>query len=187
MLLSAYEKNGLFCNVSVNGATSDSSLFAYRGDMVIEEGDIADAQGRRHPPKAVIKQAVVLATDEKVKMLVGALRAAESLPDMALRYAADFATDIKLLFFVENIKEALEVTVDGFKYVLVPYEDGAVWTMLQDELRLEKEDFKGQSAEDKVITMLEGFGDYKPKAKAVTMDEAISMTVEITKEARGPV
>lgn len=187
MLLSAYEKNGLFCNVSVNGATSDGESYAYRGDLVIEEGDIADAQGRRNPPKSVIKQAVVLTSDEKIKLLAGAIREAEYLPDIAMRYAGDFDADVKLLLFVENIRDTMTVTVDGNSYTLVPYDDGAVWTMLQDELRLEKEDFKGQSAEDKVITMLDGFADYKPRAKAVTMDEAIAATVEITKEARGPV
>lgn len=189
MLLNAYEKNGLFCNVSVNGATSSDNKFAYRGDLVIIEGDIADAQGRRNPPKATVKQAVILATDEKILFLAGAIRQLELLPDLAARYADDFSPEVKLVFFIENIKDTLEVEVSGASYILVPYEDGATWTMLMDELRLEKSDFKGQSAEDKVITMAEGTADYAPRTKKVSMEEALTMTVELDtmKDGRGPV
>ena len=66
MLLKKYEELCLLCNLSVNGATTQPGVYAYRGDLVLEEGEIADDQGRRLPPTAVIKQATVLVKDDKI-------------------------------------------------------------------------------------------------------------------------
>lgn len=63
----------------------------------------------------------------------------------------------------------------------------AVWKMLMDDLRLEKSDFKGQSAEDKVITMFEVLDDFKPSFEKLDCNDALGLTVEVKKEARGPV
>ncbi|MCF0017218.1 hypothetical protein LZ639_17975 [Pseudomonas stutzeri] len=49
MLLKTYETQNLLCNVSVNGATTTPDTYAFRGDLVLEEGEIADASGRRPP------------------------------------------------------------------------------------------------------------------------------------------
>ncbi|SMF28078.1 hypothetical protein SAMN02745866_01795 [Alteromonadaceae bacterium Bs31] len=186
MPLANYAENKLLCNVSVNGATSTSGIFAFRGDMIIIEGEVADAQGRRHPPKAVLKQAVVLATGEKLTNLAGAVDDIGYLPGFVEKYGSDFAEDIRLVFYVSNIGRPLYTEIKGFSCILIP-QDGAVWTMLMDDLRLEKSDFKGQSAEDKVITMFEDLSGFKPKYETFGYNEALSFTVQSKKEARGPV
>ena len=56
-----------------------------------------------------------------------------------------------------------------------------------DDLRLDKDDFKGQSAEDKVITMFDAIKGFKPRYEQVTLDDAAKLTVAVKKEARGPV
>lgn len=187
MLLNRYQEQNLFCNVSIHGKTTQASRFAYRGDLVIEEGEIADAQGRRRPPKSVVKQAVILASDSQMLMLAGALENVSLLPQVLERYCPDFAADVKLLFFVANIGQTLCVTLATGPCYLIPYDDGAVWNMLMEELKLEKEDFKGQSAEDKVITVYNTLCKFTPRFTAAKLDGLEQFIVEVAKSERGAV
>jgi len=187
MLLKDYETNQLLCNVSVNGATSKPNTFAYRGDLVLIEGEIADNLGRRLPPKTVVKQAVILIADDKITLAAGFVHDIADLSDFVARYAKDFAPGIKGLFFVQNIGATVQTEISGMHTLLVPLVDGAVWNYMMDELRLEKDDFKGQSAEDKVITMQSELYKFKSKAEIVSWEDAQTRTVEVVKEARGPV
>lgn len=187
MLFENYANRALLCNVSVNGQTGTSDVFAFRGDMVVEEGDIADAQGRRHPPKVVLKQAVVLCSQGKLSMVAGALEDIAQVPQFVGKYGADFGEGALLLFYVANISQAMKVSFDGSNCILIPHDEGAVWTMLMDDLRLEKSDFKGQNAQDKVITMFDGLKDFNPKYEDKSYDDALSLTIDVRKEARGPV
>lgn len=187
MLLKDYEQKALLCNVSVNGACTKPDTFAFRGDLVLEEGDIADAEGRRKPPKSVLKQAVLLVDRDKMSFVAGTLAELELLPFFAERYRPDFAGGMKVLFYVENLGKPLLVEYDGVGYILIPHEDGAVWNTLMDDLRLDKDDFKGQSAEDKLITMAAAVHDFKPKYASASYEQALELTVEVKREARGPV
>ncbi len=187
MPLNSYTENALLCNVSVNGETSTPGTFAFRGDMVIEEGDIADAQGRRNPPKSVLKQAVVLASTDKLSAVVGAVSDIGYLPDFVKKYGPDFGPEIKTVFYVNNISKPMICAIEDCKCILIPYEDGAVWTMLMEDVHLEKSDFKGQSAADKVVTIIEGLDDFTPKYEEKPYNDALSFTIEVRKEARGPV
>jgi hypothetical protein len=66
--------------------------------------------------------------------------------------------------------------------------EGTVWNDFNEELALEKTDFKGQSAQDKVVTVYKTVKtDYKPKYPEVSWDEAQALTVEVKKELRGAV
>ena len=109
------------------------------------------------------------------------------LPEYIDKYQADFASDITLLFYVTNISRPMFVTINDVKTTLIPHNEGAVWTMLMDDFRLEKSDFKGQSAEDKVVTMFDALQDFKPKFETKTYNDALGFTIQVTKEARGPV
>jgi hypothetical protein len=187
MLLNDYQAKTLFCNVSIQGKTSQAGRYAYRGDLVVEEGDIADAQGRRHPPKKVARQAVILASEDKQLMLSGALDNVLILPQLLERYAADFAPDIKLMFFVANIGKILDVKLNSGSCYLIPFHDGAVWNMLMEELKLEKEDFKGQSSEDKVITVYNTLAKFSVQSTPVKLEELENYIVEVAKTIRGAV
>ncbi len=187
MLLSNYAQSNLLCNLSFNGKTSRSNEFACRADLVLEEGDIADAQGRRMPPVSVIRQAIVLANDSKLTLLIGGLHEL-ALLDLAMqRYAKDFDPKIHLMFWIENIGKPMIVELQGFKVVLLPIGDTAVWSETIEELHLEKDDFKGQSPEDKLITLLNALSDYRPKYPLVSYADAQAAIVEIKGERRGAI
>ncbi|MFC3608344.1 hypothetical protein [Stutzerimonas tarimensis] len=187
MLLKSYESKSLLCNVSVNGATTQPEVDAFRGDLVLEEGEVADASGRRLPPTAVVKQASVLIRQDKIAMVSGILVSVAHFPLFVERYSSDLAAAPSLLFYVENLTKPVVTEVGGVSAVLYPHAEGAAWNTLMDDLRLDKEDFKGQTAEDKVITMADALADFKPKAESCSFEQALGLVMTHQREHRGPV
>lgn len=188
MLLKTYEEKCLLCNLSVNGATTQADTYAYRGDLVLAEGEIADDAGRRLPPTAVVKQATVLVKGDKISMISGIIVELAQVPLFVERYRQDLAADLKVLFYVQDLTKSLITELDGITIILLPHLDGgAAWQTLMDDLRMDKDDFKGQTAEDKVITMAEGLADYKPKLDTLSFEQCLTFVSKIQREHRGPV
>jgi hypothetical protein len=188
-LLNRYDELGLLTNANVKGKTTDN-LDAYRGDLVLVEGEIADSLGRRMPPLTFIKQAALLATEDKLIFISGFVEKLEYLNLFYEKYGADLAEDLAAAFYVENIGKPIQVKLHGIHHVLLPMieGEGTVWNDFNEELALEKTDFKGQSAQDKVVTVYKTVKtDYKPKYPEVSWDEAQALTVEVKKELRGAV
>lgn len=187
MLLEQYQKQERLQNSGVKGATTQPNTFAFRGDLVLEQGDIADVQGRRLPPKSVVKQAAVLIVNDKIQFLCGNIVDLAGLELLAGLYAEDFAADICLFMYAENIKSAMKVSLNGLTYTCLPIEETAVWSALMDDLRLDKEDFKGCTNEDKVLVMYAGAKQYPYKGDIFTFSDALGMRVEVAKSHRGPI
>ena len=190
MLLNRYDENGLLTNANVKGKTSAANLDAYRGDVVLVEGEIADALGRRMPPLVFIKQAALLANEDKIVFISGFVEKLDYLNLFYEKYGADVAEDMAAVFYVENIPKPVQAKLNGVHHVLLPMieGEGTVWNDLNEELALEKTDFKGQSAQDKVVTVYNTVKtDYHPKYPEVSWEEAQAQVVEVKKELRGAV
>ena len=188
MLLDKYEQSGLLFNKNFKEKTSNDGMFAYRGELVLIEGEIADDKGHTKPPVAVMRHAVLLEKDGKITFTVGFLDDLNQLNSFFEKYKADFADDMQALFFVINITKPMQINVDGSRIILVPLTEGVAWNELIEELAMEKSDFKGQSAGDKIVTAWSEFkDDYKPKYDTETFDDAFSFTADIKREARGAV
>jgi hypothetical protein len=180
-----YQEKVWLYNANMKGAVD--GLEVYRGDLVLKEGEIADDKGRRKPPVCGIKEAVLVAKDDKLKFVSGfvdELEDLELLPELHAGYLAD---DVLMLFFVANLGKPLKTTIAGKSAVLIPLRRGIVWNELIEELRLEKSDFKGQSGEEKIVTLFEAFKDYKPRYPEVSWDEAAASTVDEKREVWGAV
>jgi hypothetical protein len=187
MLLDRYEKEQLLFNMNFKEATTTAGAAAYRGELVLIEGEIGDAQGRRKPPHAVLRHASVLVEGEKIAFLSGALDDILNLKDLLARYQPDCKPGAILILFVVNIPQELIVEEAGMRLFLIPMQDGMAWTELCERLGLEKGDFKGQSAADKVLTVFKAVGDFKPKFSGATLAEALASRNDAKREARGPV
>lgn len=188
MLLQRYEQQSLLFNMNFNSATSEAGVYAYRGELILIEGEIADDQGRRKPPVAIARHTILLEKDEKLAMAVAYLDKLELLGNFIEKYSVDFAPDMCALFYVVNITRPMQLEMGGINYILIPSTDGIAWNELTEELGLEKSDFKGQSAADKIITAYKELVKYTPKyAKVGSWDEALALTADIKREARGPV
>lgn len=187
MLLEKFEQEGLLFNTNFTEKTSEAGTVAYRGELVLVEGEVADAQGRRKPPVSVMRHAVLLAKGDQLAMLVGCLDHLGQFKELLEKHKAEFAPDMKVVLFVVDITGPMQVEIDGINFVLIPLVQGVAWNELMDELALEKSDFKGQSAGDKVLTAWQAFSDYKPKYPQVAFEEALQKTANIKRETLGAV
>ncbi|MDD4930253.1 MAG: hypothetical protein PHP85_13385 [Gallionella sp.] len=185
MLFDAYEQKGLLFNMNfkeVNG-----SFAAYRGDLVLGLGEIGDALGHRKPPTATIKNTIVLAENDKIKLYVGSLDELALLPKVLDYYRADFAPDVRIIVFVVNINQPLVIDAEGLSIAAIGMQEGLIWNELIDIAALDKSDFKGQSASEKIITVYKALSDYKPRGDKVSFDDALTRTVGLKRVGRGPV
>ncbi len=185
MLFDTYEQKGLLFNT--NFKESEGKYSCYRGDLVLGLGEVGDALGHRKPPTATIKNTVVLAEDDKIKLYVGSLDELALLPRIIDYYKADFAPDVKLILYVVNIAKPLVIEKDGFTFSAIGMQEGLIWNELIDLAALEKGDFKGQSPTGKIVTVYKALSDYKPKGDKVSFEEALGCTVELKRAGRGPV
>ena len=144
-----------------------------------------DEQGRRGKPPVMLDGTVMLADAEKIKLLAGTMGALDHLQIMLDKYAGYFTPGTRVVLYVVNIGETVEVA--GVNVVLIPMVDGLVWNELVDEVRLEKSDFKGQSSADKLVTVFEAFKGYRPRYEKLTLEEAQGRTIVAQRVDRGPV
>ncbi len=189
MLLENYKEQGLLSITSVLGATSDKDKFAFRGDLVLKEGELKEGSERdRKPPEVVIHQSVVLAGSDKFLFVSGLLYDLNQLSLFVKKYSEALTPDTLLLLYVENIDQMLKVEYADCTFQLLPYGDGMIWNELLELLYIEKSDLKGQSAEDKVKTMFDSAAGFDTKTAVISFEQAVEKTIEVVKDmAVGPV
>lgn len=187
MALQTYEQQGLLFNTNFLEKTKDDQALGYRGELVLIPGEVADDKGRTKPPVAIMRHAILLDKDDKLVFVVGIIDKLELLPVFIEKYQQDFAADIRVLLYVVNLTEAMQVEMNGVNFVLIPLTEGVAWNELIDELCLEKSDFKGQSAAEKIITAYDEFASYTPKYPAMVYDDALGKTADIKWETHGAV
>lgn len=185
MLFDAYEKKGLLFNM--NFKESEGSYAAYRGDLVLELGEVGDAHGHLKPPVHTIKNTIVLADSDKIKLYVGSLDELALLPKVLDYYQADFAADVLIILFIVNINKPLIIDKSGLSISTIGMQEGLIWNELIDIAALDKSDFKGQTATEKIVTVYKALSDYKPKGDKVSFEEALTRTVDLKRAGRGPV
>lgn len=185
MLFDAYEQKGLLFNMNFKEASGNYA--AYRGDLVLGLGEVGDALGHRKPPTATIKNTIVLAENDKIKLYVGSLDELALLPKVLDYYQADFAPDVRIILFVVNIDKPMVIETGGLSIAAIGMQEGLIWNELIDIAALDKGDFKGQSASEKIVTVYKALSDYKPKGDKVSFEQALTRTVELKRAGRGPV
>lgn len=186
MLLDSYKDSGLLFNTNFVEESSQAGTSGFRGELVLVQGEVADDKGHHKPPVEVMLGAIVLA-DEKIKMLIGQLEDIATLPHLVEKYQADFAEDMIALIYGVNLSSEFQVEIGGINFVLIPLVQGVPWNEVIDELGLEKSDFKGQSAADKIVTLYDEMKSYKPKYPAATLEDALSAVTEAKREGWGAV
>lgn len=189
MLLENYSSQGLLTVATVLGETGAKGKYAFRGDLVLEEGELKEGSERdRKPPRFLIHQAVILADDDKFLFVSGLLNELDKLAMFVDKYKEALSTETFCLLFVENIEENMTLQFEGLSFQLIPYSEGLIWNELLELLYLEKSDLKGQSAEDKVITVFDAAKGLKSAGDTLSYEAALGKTVEVVKEmASGPV
>ena len=185
MSLDRYEP--LFFNANFKEAATSGGLVAYRGELVLKEGEVADANGRRKPPTEVLKQAVLLGDAGGLKLISGSLDELQQYPLVVEKFGAEFNAGTIAVFFTVNIPTGFVTTTNGAKVVFIPLVQGMVWTELADLVALDKGDFKGLSAADKVVTVFDALKGHKFKLAENTVDEALKTTNNAKRETHGAI
>jgi hypothetical protein len=155
--------------------------------LVLELGEVGDAHGHLKPPVHTIKNTVVLAENDKIKLYVGSLDELALLPKILDYYQADFAADVRIILFIVNINKPLIIDNSGLSIAAIGMQEGLIWNELIDIAALDKGDFKGQTATEKIVTVHKALSDYKPKGDKVSFEEALTRTVDLKRAGRGPV
>lgn len=185
MLFDTYETQGLLFNM--NFKETEGKFSAYRGDLVLELGEVGDALGHRKPPVFTIKNTVVLAEDGKIKLYVGSLDDLALIPKVLDYYQADFAEDVRIILFVVNIAQPMVIELGNLSIPTISMQEGLIWNELIDLAALDKSDFKGKSATGKIVTVYKALADYKAKGDKVSFEEALTRVVDLKRAGRGPV
>ena len=186
MLLDTFETQGLLYNSNFKDSASPG-LQAYRGDLVLIEGEIADAMGRRKPPLATMIGAALLADSTQLLFVAGSLDELGHLNAFVERYQSFFAPGMAVILYVVNIAKPMRVEVAGIVFTLLPLSDGLVWNELLDELGLDKSDFKGQSSAEKVNTLYQAAQVYRPVYEQVALEVALTRTTNAKRGFHGAV
>jgi hypothetical protein len=194
MLLEKYQSLGLLWITTLVGKTTTPGLSAFRGDLIIVEGALHEGTTTaanvhdRKTPELVINQAAVLADSDKILFINGLFYKLEHLPIFVEKYKEDLSPDTVALLYVENIVTPMEIVYAGITFKLLPYKEGMVWNETLEALYIEKADLKGQSAEDKVITMYKEAKNFKSKNPPISFEDGVSQTIEVKKDLGfGPV
>ena len=189
MLSESYDKQGWTFITNVLGATSDQSIWAYRGDLVLIEGSLREGSATdRRPPELLMFQTALLTDSEKFIFVSGLFHELQHLEVFIDKYRNAVTADTLSLFFVENIPSAMQIELEGLSCTLLPYKEGMVWNETMELLYIEKADLKGLSAEDKVVTVYEAAKSFKPKAETLSYAAGLAKTFVVKKDlAVGPV
>jgi hypothetical protein len=188
MLLEKFDSQALLWITTLVGKTTTPGLSAFRGDLVLIEGAIREGSTNirdRKTPELVINQTAILADSDKILFINGLFFRLEHLPIFVEKYKDALSADTVAVLFVENIATPMQLVYEDITFKLLPYKEGMVWNESLDALYIEKADLKGQSAEDKVITMYEAAKSYKIKSDPISYDEALTKTIEVKKSASG--
>ena len=185
MSLDRYEP--LFFNANFKEVASDAGLVAYRGELILQEGEVADANGRRKPPTEVLKQAVLLGAADGLKLISGSLDELQQYPFVVEKFGAEFNAGTIAVFFTVNIPKGFVTTTHGATVAFIPLVQGMVWTELSDLVALDKGDFKGQSAADKVATVYTALKSHKFKSPAMSVEAALTTTNNAKRETHGAI
>lgn len=185
MGINAYQEQGLLFNT--NFLADVEGGFTYRGDLILIEGEVGDDHGRRKPPVALMLGVLLLEQDKKLTMVIGLLHDLALLETFSEKYDVDLADEPTTMIFVRNVKEAFRVELGGKVFNIVPRTEGVPWNEAIEELAMEKSDFKGQSAGEKLLTLYGEAKGYKAGSEVISFADAMAKTVEVKVEARGAV
>lgn len=189
MLLEDFDQQKLTFIMNVLGATSNPAIWAYRGDLVLIEGQLREGSSTdRKTPELLLKQSALLADSEKFFYINGLLDQLKDVSVLIEKYGRYLTPETVTLIYVENIAIPMQIELNGINFRFLPYKDGMVWNETLEELYIEKSDLKGQSAEDKVVVAYDAAKTYSFKGESITYESALTKTIVVKKDAAvGPV
>ena len=186
MLLDTFKDEELMWLTTCFGPVSDTEQ-GFRGDLVIIHGEKKQATGSRNLPPAQIRQAVLVGTETQLTFVAGNIASVEELPPFIEKYGSVLSDDVKVILLIDNLAENTTLDYEGKTLHLLRCDGGTAWNELLDLAYLDKSDFKGQKAEEKVKTLAEALKGYDSKAPLSTLEEVLAKKTDAKREAWGAI
>jgi hypothetical protein len=141
--------NNLQWQASLKGATSVAGRLGYRGALIITEGKVLSAD-KQLPPKATLKQALIIADEEKFLFMAGELETFESFEPLIEKYKSVLTPETLITLFVVDLDANVMFEYEGLHIYAYALDESSVWNELVDYADLSKGDLKKLSAEEKL-------------------------------------
>lgn len=142
------KENDLAWQPSFSGEIT-SSLYGYRGALIIEEGKRI-SETRVMPPKAQARQVIMVSESEKIKFFACELETFEYFEAFFEKYGKFFDSDSINLLYVIDLDANGTFEYEGVKFSAFMLDESSVWNEVLDFVSLEKGDLKKLSNEEKL-------------------------------------
>ena len=121
------------------------------------------------------------------KLISGSLDELQQFPFVLEKFGAEFNAETIAVFFTVNIPKAFTTAANGATVAFIPLVQGMVWNELADLVALDKGDFKGLSAADKVATVYNALKSHKFKYPEQSVEQALTTTNNAKRETHGAI
>jgi len=142
------KENNLEWQPSFSGNIT-SSLYGYRGALIIEEGKRL-SETRVMPPKAQARQVIMISENETIKFFACELETFEYFEAFFDKYEKFFNKDSINLLYVIDLDANGVFEYKGIKFCAFMLDESSVWNEVLDFVSLEKSDLKKLSSEEKL-------------------------------------
>lgn len=122
-----------------------------------------------------------------MKLISGSIDELQQFPFVLEKFGPGFNAGTVAVFFTVNIPKAFIAKVNSATVAFIPLVQGMVWNELADLVALDKGDFKGLGAAEKVVTVFNAFKGYQFKYPEVSVDEALKTTNNAKRETHGAI
>lgn len=178
--------NNLQWQASFNGATSVTGHWAYRGALIIVPGKVLSAD-KQLPPKATLKQAIVVADAEKYLFIAGELETFDSFEPFVEKYKPMLTPETCIALYVIDLDSNVKFTYEGLTVYAYSLDESSVWNELLEAGDLEKGDLKKLKNDEKIDTLYDAVVKTGLRAPEKSYEEAKALKSTAHKEFFGAV
>jgi hypothetical protein len=179
------KENDLAWQASFSGDIT-SSLYGYRGALIIEEGKRL-SETRVMPPKSQAKQVIMVSENEKVKFFACELETFGYFKDFFAKYGEYFDKDSINLLYVIDLDGNGTFEYEGVKFCAFMLDESSVWNEVLDYTSLEKGDLKKLSSEEKIEKVYDEILSTSHDTVNKTYDEMLNLMGNTKKALMGAV
>jgi len=179
------KENNLEWQPSFSGNVT-SSLYGYRGALIIEEGKRI-SETRVMPPKAQARQVIMMSENEKIKFFACELETFEYFEEFFKKYGEFFDADSINLLYVIDLDANGTFEYEGIKFSAFMLDESSVWNEVLDFVSLEKSDLKRLSNEEKLEKIYDELLSTPLDPTDKTFDEMLALVGDTKKALMGAV
>ena len=179
------KENKLEWQPSFNGSIS-SSLNAYRGALIVEEGKKL-SETKVMPPKAQAKQVIMISENEKIKFFACELETFGYFEQFFEKYKEFFDANSVNLLYVIDLDANGVFEYQGVKFSAFMLDESSVWNEVLDYFSLEKGELKKLSNEEKLEKIYDELATMSVESVDKTYDEMLALMGTTKKSLMGAV